>query len=63
MFLIFILGIVVGVCLGMVMLGLLATNTICELREIEDKYNRVIRYARQHNGIVHEALYNDRSVG
>ena len=53
---------IIGTCFGFTLCALLNSNTLMELREIEGKYNTIIQYAKQHNGIVHPGLYVDRSV-
>lgn len=57
-----ILGILLGIMIGFVLCALMSSNTMAELREVQDKYSTIVRYAREHNGVVHPGLYLDRSV-
>jgi hypothetical protein len=59
---ILIIGLIIGACIGWTMCALMSSNTMAELREVQDKYSTIVRYAREHNGVVHPGLYLDRSV-
>jgi hypothetical protein len=57
-----ILSLIIGACIGFTLCALLNSNTLAELREVQGKYETIVRYAREHNGVVHPGLYLDRSV-